>query len=274
MNRRLWTRETTQKLLPALFGALVAALLLYSPVAPAQSADETDAAGQCVDKKARQLARSEQTAEVLAGYIADKCSELDPIQSATECGTSEAQIDYCRDLHSQWAARVRQIRRDFAYNLLVMYRQGGADNGATPPDTPKAKIKDTWTVNGNCGADSHTAEGSAQEDLATRSSRFFCDTSVVTFFNQPIDYVMVQFLQKSALHQPVLAFAGSITTDRRTAKIDKIYLQPGQPTKVSRGVCHFFVAQRKLSKLSCTATVNEGERRTIAAVSFDVSPGQ
>jgi hypothetical protein len=135
-----------------------------------------------------------------------------------------------------------------------------------------ATSSETKIVSGTCEATSHTAEGQLGEDLTKRRSRFFCDTAVITFFDKPDGHVMVQFLQKSSLHEPTIGFAGIKKDGGQIAELDKIYLEPGNATKVSEGACKFFVSQGRLTGIMCAAKIDEGNRRTVAIVAFDVPP--
>ena len=45
-------------------------------------------------------------------------------------------------------------------------------------------------------------------------------------------------------------------------------------TPVSEGVCKFFLEEQHMKGIGCVIKVDEGGRRTVAAVDFDAAPGQ
>lgn len=75
-----------------------------------------------------------------------------------------------------------------------------------------AKADHTRFVNGIC-KDAHTAEGPIGSDLTKRQSKFYCDSAVITFFDDYKGHMMVQFTQKQANHSPILGFAGRVEDD-------------------------------------------------------------
>jgi hypothetical protein len=129
-------------------------------------------------------------------------------------------------------------------------------------------------VSGTCDPSSHTAEGRLGSDLRKRQSRFYCDSAVITFFDDYKGHVMIQFVQKESHHGPILGFAGKVEDDGIMMSVDHAYLTAGAPTTVSDGVCKFFFKNRHMSGIFCGIKVDETGRRTTAVVSFNAAPGQ
>ena len=137
-----------------------------------------------------------------------------------------------------------------------------------------ARAANVQVLTGTCEPSSHTAEGPLGADLTKRQSRFYCDSAVITFFDDYKGHVMIQFAQKEAHHTPILGFAGRVEDDGITMALDHVYLTPGSPTTVSDGWCKFFFKNRHMSGIFCGMKVDETGRRTTASVSFDPMPGQ
>ena len=137
-----------------------------------------------------------------------------------------------------------------------------------------ARANNTQVLQGKCSKSSHTAEGPIEADLTKRQSGFYCDTAAITFFDDYKGHVMVQFVQKEAHHTPILAFSGRVENDGVMMPLEKVYLTPGAPTKVSEGVCKFFFKGQNMSGIFCGMKVDETGRRTTAVVGFDAAPGQ
>jgi hypothetical protein len=129
-------------------------------------------------------------------------------------------------------------------------------------------------VDGTCGLSSHTAEGPLDADLTKRQSRFYCNSAIITFFDNYKGHVMVQFTQKESHHGPTLGFAGKVEDDGIVMSVDHVYLTTGQPTPVSGGVCKFFFKGRHMSGIFCGMKVDETGRRTTAVVDFNAAPEQ
>jgi hypothetical protein len=144
--------------------------------------------------------------------------------------------------------------------------------GLTTP--AHAGVSDVQVVNGRCTPISHTAEGPIDSDLTKRRSQFYCDSAVITFFDDYKGHVMIQFSQKESHHSPILGYAGRIESDGIMMPVDHVYLAPGQATTVSDGWCKFFFKDRHMSEIFCGMKVDETGRRTTAVVAFTAAPGQ
>jgi hypothetical protein len=129
-------------------------------------------------------------------------------------------------------------------------------------------------VAGACNASSHTSEGPLGADLAKRHSRFFCDTAVITFYDNHYSHIMIGFLEKKANHPSILAFAGQVENDGITMPVDNVYLEPGKATPVSDGECRFSFEDGHMKNIDCVMKADEDGRRTVAAVEFNAAPGQ
>jgi hypothetical protein len=129
-------------------------------------------------------------------------------------------------------------------------------------------------VHGTCNSSSHTAEGPLGADLTSRRSTFYCDSAVITFFDDYKGHMMVRFAQKESHHSPILGFAGKVEDDGIMMPLTTVYLAPGQATTVSDGWCKFFFKGRQMSGIFCGMKVDETGRRTTAVVAFDAAPGQ
>ncbi len=57
-------------------------------------------------------------------------------------------------------------------------------------------------------------------------------------------------------------------------QVYNVYLGTGEATTVSDGTCKLFFKNRQLSGIGCGMKVDETGRRTVAIVTFDVTPGQ
>lgn len=151
---------------------------------------------------------------------------------------------------------------------------------AQPSTEPRANAPTVATydhlqfVKGTCNASSHTSEGPLGADLTKQQSRFFCDSAVITFFDNHQSHVMINFLEKQANHAPTLGFAGQVENDGITMPVDHVYLESGKATPVSDGVCKFFFEDRHMKNIVCVMKADEGRRRTVAAVEFNAEPGQ
>ncbi len=163
------------------------------------------------------------------------------------------------------------------YRVAVLNAVLLAGIGLTIP--AYAGVSNIQDVNGTCSSSSHTAEGPLGSDLTKRQSRFYCDSAIITFFDDYPGHVMIQFAQKESQHSPILGFAGRIEARQpgdvgTMIHVDSVYLAPGQATTVSDGSCKLFSKNRHLSELFCGMKVDETGRRTTAVVVFDVAPGQ
>ena len=142
-----------------------------------------------------------------------------------------------------------------------------------------AGVSNVQIVNGTCKSASNTAEGPPGSDLTKRQSRFYCDAAAITFFDDYPGHVLINFSEKESQHSPILGFAGRIEASRpgevgTMMQVSNVYLATGQATLVSDGWCKLFLNGQQLSGIECSIRVDETGRRTVANVTFDVSPGQ
>jgi hypothetical protein len=142
-----------------------------------------------------------------------------------------------------------------------------------PISGPAAQPSDIQVMSGICNPSSHTAEGRLGADLTKRQSRFYCDSAVITFFDDYKGHVMIQFAQKEAHHGPILGFSGKVDDDGIMMSVDHVYLTAGPPATVSDGVCKFFFKNRQMSGIFCGIKVDETGRHTTAIVAFNAAPG-
>jgi hypothetical protein len=129
-------------------------------------------------------------------------------------------------------------------------------------------------VKGTCRPSSHTAEGPLGADLTKRQSRFYCNSAVITFFDDYNGHVMIQFTEKESHNSPILGFAGKVENGGIIMDVNHIYFLRGKPTTASYGLCKFYFKNRHMSEIFCGAYVDETGRRTDAVVAFDAVPGQ
>lgn len=143
----------------------------------------------------------------------------------------------------------------------------------------QAEIGDTQVVQGTCDASSYTAEGPLGSDLTKRQSRFYCNSAVFTSFDDYQGHVLIDFSQKESQHSPILGFAGRMEAHQpgnagTMMQVKSVYLRTGEAITVSDGWCKIFFNDQQLSGIGCGMKVDETGRRTVANVTFNVSPGQ
>lgn len=143
----------------------------------------------------------------------------------------------------------------------------------------QAGVSKVQIIKGTCSSASNIAEGPRSLDLTKRQSRFYCDTAAITFFDDSPGHVLIDFAEKNAKHSPGLGFSGQINVKQpgdlgTMMPVKNVYLESGQATLVSDGLCKFFFKEQKLSGIACSMAVNDADRRTVAIVTFDVSPDQ
>ena len=143
-----------------------------------------------------------------------------------------------------------------------------------PISTRAAQPTHIEVVSGICDPSSHTAEGPLGADLTKRQSRFYCNSAVITFFDDYKGHAMIQFAQKESHHGPILGFSGKVEDDGIMMSVNRAYLAAETPVTVSGGVCKFFFKNRQMSGIFCGMKVDETGRRTTAVVSFNAAPGQ
>jgi len=136
--------------------------------------------------------------------------------------------------------------------------------------TSAEEMHDMRFLSGSCDATAHTAEGPVGSDLTKRQSRYFCDSAVIGFFGPLNTHVLVQFAEKKSHHGQILGFGGAME-GKDILNVDHIYLIQGKPTPVDDGACKFFFMNGRLTSLFCGAKIDEGGRRTVAAIGFHVS---
>jgi hypothetical protein len=143
-----------------------------------------------------------------------------------------------------------------------------------PLSGQSAQPSDIQIVNGACDPSSHTAEGPSGSDLTKRQSRFYCNSAVITFFDDYKGHVMIQFAEKESHHGPILGFSGKVEDDGIMMSVNRVYLTAGTATTVSDGACKFFFKNRHVSGIFCGIKVDETGRRTTAVVSFNAARAQ
>ncbi|MCS6625438.1 hypothetical protein N0B44_21225 [Roseibacterium beibuensis] len=124
------------------------------------------------------------------------------------------------------------------------------------------------TLSGACGPDSRVAEGSADSDLSTRRSRFFCNSAVISFTRITDGRVMIQFSERERQSTSILGFAGqAIGGD--LIQVDAVYL--GAEVLVPQeGMCKLFYDDSfQVTGASCGARIEGGGRVTVPIVSFE-----
>jgi hypothetical protein len=140
-----------------------------------------------------------------------------------------------------------------------------------PLAAPPSWAQSATILSGQCGQESHIAEGQIGEDLTQRQSRFFCNAAVMnTIPNRP-GQALVQFTQREAHRVNILGFAGTLVPGDMMS-VQRIYFTPSQPTTIQEGVCKFFYQGHRLTSIFCGGKVDEGQRRTVALVVFTAAP--
>lgn len=135
-------------------------------------------------------------------------------------------------------------------------------------------------VSGVCDASSFIAEGPVGSDLTKQRSRFFCDSVVITFFDDAKGHIMLQFSQKNANGFRILGFAGHADAkdegqiDRKIVLLDTFYFTQDIGTPINHGSCTLFITNHEISKLFCSAIVDKGSQRTAAVVTFTPNPDE
>jgi hypothetical protein len=93
-------------------------------------------------------------------------------------------------------------------------------------------------------------------------------------FGAAKDHTLVQFVQKEAYHGQIIGFAGMMVAGQNILSVDRVYLSQGVSTPVNEGYCKFFYKATRLSSISCGAKIDEGNRRTVPIIAFEVAAGQ
>ncbi len=130
----------------------------------------------------------------------------------------------------------------------------------------EAKIFD-----GECGGESHIAEGPIGADLTKRQSRFFCNSAVIEHFNDDPKHVMLSFVEKESAHARQIAYAGHMI-DKQFLQVENVYLEAGKQTPVTEGSCKLFSKDGVLSGFACGAKIDDNGLRTVPIVAFDITP--
>ncbi len=131
-----------------------------------------------------------------------------------------------------------------------------------------ALADDTTIVKGQCAPESHIAEGAIGEDLTKRQSRFFCDAAIITYFSDNSKHIMIQFAESKSTHARQIGYAGMMD-DAAIMKVNKVYLESGNPSMAVDGYCKFFFKEKKISGISCGAKMEDDGRRTVPVVAFN-----
>ena len=113
---------------------------------------------------------------------------------------------------------------------------------------------DQQVIDGVCGSESHTAEGALGEAAIISNN----------------GDILVQFSQKESHHNPSLAYAGRMSSNKDIMNVERVYFAPQDYATVSDGACKFFYKNKALTGIMCGAKLDETGRRTTAIVTFDV----
>ena len=155
--------------------------------------------------------------------------------------------------------------KTFGIVILAAVTLIASENSSTAQGTPS-----TTTFDGKCLPISHISDGGINEDLSKRRSRFFCSSVVISYLDGSLERIMVQFVDKSSNHAPILGFAGRLDPGSKEIAVDHVYLQPGQPITPVDGVCKLFFSHTYLHSVTCGARIEEGDRATVPVVAFNV----
>lgn len=140
--------------------------------------------------------------------------------------------------------------------------------------TANAQSLGTPTVlKGACSDKSHIAEGLQTEDLTKRQSRFFCSAAVITHPNGDPNRVLIMFAEAQSNTGPQIGFAGTMP-DRDMVQVKRVYLQPEKALQADDGACKFFRNNGRITGVFCGAKIDNGTRRTVPVVSFEVAEAQ
>lgn len=145
----------------------------------------------------------------------------------------------------------------FAYLLLKMSCIGAAAQTPT-------------IVNGRCTEMSHIAEGDQTEDLTKRGSRFFCNSVVIMNPRNDSRRMLLTFLEKESNTSSPIGYAGTVTEDGMV-DVQRVYIRSGVSLEASGGTCKFFRKDGEIESIFCGAKVDQGDRRTVLVVGFEVN---
>lgn len=131
-----------------------------------------------------------------------------------------------------------------------------------------ANVTDIQMVKGKCAKQSHIAEGKIGSDLTKQRSRFFCDTAILTFFDNNDEHVMVTFVESKSHTRPHVGFAGIMDDDGQIMDVHNVYIGT-ENYPVNEGHCKFFFKKKKMDGIACGAPIDQEDRRTVPVVVFD-----
>lgn len=137
-----------------------------------------------------------------------------------------------------------------------------------------AELTDVQIVKGICTAQSHIAEGNIGEDLTKRRSRFYCDSAVISFFDNDSKHIMIQFAESASHHSQPIGFAGLMESNGLILDVQNVYLQTGQPIPATDGACKFFFKNKHMTAVTCGSKIDEEGCRTVPVIVFEANPGQ
>jgi hypothetical protein len=121
--------------------------------------------------------------------------------------------------------------------------------------------------NGQCGVNSHIAQGRKSEDLSKLESRYFCDQAIVGSEDGTDDHVRITFKKDGQTISPVIAVIG-VKKDGDMIHLRDI-LMGSQRAEVNDGACRFFYTKkRQMTDIVCSATFDQGEQRTVSVIAF------
>jgi hypothetical protein len=134
---------------------------------------------------------------------------------------------------------------------------------------------DLRVVDGTCDTRSHIAEGPVGSDLTKARKSFTCNSAVIAFLDNRNEHVMVQFGEKQSKTSALLGFAGWMSKDGDTLRLDHVYLpNSAAPQLVDDGTCKFFFKDQHMSGIFCGAKTDKQGERIVESVIFNAAPGQ
>ena len=138
------------------------------------------------------------------------------------------------------------------------------------------QVKDIQIVNGKCASKSHIAEGKIGTDLTKRQSKFFCDSAVISFFDNGNRHIMIQFAESQSVTNSQLGFAGLMEDDGRTLDVTSVYLGGTkiQGSDLVDSVCKLDFQGKHMTQIFCGAAIDQQGRRTVPFVLFNAAPDQ
>ncbi len=78
-------------------------------------------------------------------------------------------------------------------------------------------------IKGECGPESHIADGRIGEDPSKKESRFFCNSAVIITFSDDPKHRLIEFVQSKSEHAPQIGYGG-LMEDAEMMTVRNIYL--------------------------------------------------